>query len=70
MMMGFWFVSSFFGNYMSGYLGTFWERWSKSAFFIMLAGISIATGVLMIALYAPLKKAIGDENKVHTDNVL
>lgn len=64
MMMGFWFISSFFGNYMSGYLGIFWERWTKSAFFIMLGGISIATGVLMIALYAPLKKAIGDENSV------
>jgi POT family proton-dependent oligopeptide transporter len=65
MMMGFWFVSSFFGNYMSGYLGTYWEKMTHSHFFVMLAGISIATGVLMVLLYAPLKKAIGDENKVH-----
>jgi proton-dependent oligopeptide transporter, POT family len=64
MMMGFWFISSFFGNYMSGYLGTYWEIWSKELFFIVLAGISLATGVLMLVLYAPLKRAIGDENQV------
>ena len=62
LMMGMWFVSSFFGNYLSGYLGTYWEKMSKTSFFVMLAGISFATGVAMIALMAPLKKAIGDEN--------
>ena len=65
MMMGFWFISSFFGNYLSGYLGTFWETMSKGSFFMMLAGISLATGVLMVALYAPLRRAIGDENRGH-----
>jgi POT family proton-dependent oligopeptide transporter len=62
LMMGFWLGSSFFGNYMSGFLGTYWEKMSHGAFFGMLAGISLATGVLMIVLYSPLKKAIGDEN--------
>jgi POT family proton-dependent oligopeptide transporter len=65
MMMGFWYLSSFFGNYMSGYLGTYWETMTKGSFFLMLAAISIVTGVLMVALYAPLKRAIGDENAVH-----
>jgi POT family proton-dependent oligopeptide transporter len=63
MMMGMWFLSSFFGNYASGVLATFDERMSKSAFFLMLAGISLATGVLMIVLYRPLQRAIGDENR-------
>jgi len=62
LMMGMWFISSFFGNYMSGLLGTLWEKMSKGAFFTMLSGLSIATGVLMIALMVPLRKAIGDEN--------
>jgi POT family proton-dependent oligopeptide transporter len=65
LMMGFWLGSSFFGNYMSGYLGTYWETMSHGAFFGMLAAISLATGALMIVLYSPLKKAIGDENAVH-----
>jgi POT family proton-dependent oligopeptide transporter len=62
-MMGMWFLSSFFGNYMSGYLATFANRMSNSAFFLLLATISLATGVLMIVLYLPLKRAIGDENE-------
>jgi POT family proton-dependent oligopeptide transporter len=62
MMMGMWFLSSFFGNYMSGFLATFANKMSNSSFFALLAGISLATGVLMIVLYAPLRKAIGDEN--------
>jgi POT family proton-dependent oligopeptide transporter len=65
LMMGFWLGSSFFGNYLSGYLGTYWEKWSHVTFFVVLGGISIATGVLMVVLYAPLRKAIGDENQVH-----
>ena len=67
MMMGMWFLSSFFGNYASGYLATFANTMSNSAFFFLLAVISLLTGVLMIALYSPLKRAIGDENEVATD---
>jgi POT family proton-dependent oligopeptide transporter len=62
MMMGMWFLSSFAGNYLSGYIGTFWDKMSKEAFFILLSALSAVTGVLMVALYRPLKKAIGDEN--------
>jgi len=65
MMMGFWYLSSFFGNYLCGFLGTFWEKMSKGTFFMMLAGISIAAGVLMVLVYSPLRKAIGDENRAH-----
>jgi proton-dependent oligopeptide transporter, POT family len=61
-MMGMWFLSSFFGNYLSGFVATYANKMSSSSFFLMLAGISIATGVLMIVLYLPLKKAIGDED--------
>jgi POT family proton-dependent oligopeptide transporter len=67
LMMGFWLGSSFFGNYLSGYLGTYWEKWSHVTFFVVLGGISIATGVLMVVLYAPLRKAIGDENQAHAE---
>ena len=64
MMMGVWYLSSFLGNYASGYLATFASRMSNSSFFLMLAGISLATGALMLAVYAPLRRAIGDENAV------
>jgi POT family proton-dependent oligopeptide transporter len=63
MMMGMWFLSSFFGDYLSGYLATFANRMSNSTFFLMLAGISLATGALMILVYKPLQRAVGDENE-------
>jgi POT family proton-dependent oligopeptide transporter len=63
MMMGFWFISSFFGNYLSGLLGTLWEKIPKTLFFVILAGIALGTGVMMLLLYLPLRRAIGDENK-------
>jgi proton-dependent oligopeptide transporter, POT family len=68
MMMGMWFLSSCVGDYLSGYLATYTHKMSSSMFFIMLSGISLATGVLMILFYAPLKKAIGDENAITNED--
>ncbi len=66
MLMGVWFLSSFFGNYASGFLGSFWEKMSKESFFILLSAISIAAGLAILAIYKPLKKAIG-HGKVDVD---
>jgi POT family proton-dependent oligopeptide transporter len=62
MMMGMWFISSFVGNYLSGYLGTYWEKMSKTAFFVMMAALALATGAAMIALAKPLKRALEGED--------
>jgi POT family proton-dependent oligopeptide transporter len=62
MMMGMWFLSSFFGDYLSGYLATFKQTMSSTTFFAMQAGLSLVTGVAIVAMLVPLKKAIGDEN--------
>jgi POT family proton-dependent oligopeptide transporter len=59
MLMGMWFLSSFFGNYLCGYLGAFWEKMSHASFFLMLTGLACGAGVCMFALLVPLKKAIG-----------
>jgi len=59
MLMGIWFLSSFGGNYLAGYLGTFWERMSKESFFLMLSVLALAAGLGMLAVLRPLKKAIG-----------
>jgi POT family proton-dependent oligopeptide transporter len=59
MMMGVWFLSSFFGNYLSGYLGTFWEKMPREKFFLLMFALSFATGLAFFALLKPLKKAIG-----------
>lgn len=62
MMMGFWYLSSFLGNWLCGVLGAYWELMTKGSFFLLLAGISLVTALLMVALHAPLRRAIGDEN--------
>jgi POT family proton-dependent oligopeptide transporter len=67
MMMGVWFLSSFFGNYLSGYLGTFWEKMSKENFFLLMFALSFAAGLAFFALLKPLKKAIGHGKQTATD---
>ncbi len=57
MMMGVWFLSSFFGNYLSGYLGTFWGKMPREHFFLLLCGLSFAAGLAFFALIKPLQKA-------------
>jgi len=59
MMMGMWFMSSFFGDYLCGYIGAYWEKMSHANFFLLLMTLSCASGLCMFALLKPLKKAIG-----------
>lgn len=66
MLMGFWFLSSFFGNYMCGFLGIFWEKMSKENFFLMLTVLSAISAVAMWAVIRPLNKALG-ENQPRPD---
>lgn len=61
MMMGMWFLSSFFGNYLTGYLGTFYETMSKNNFFLMLSAMGIGTGIIFTLVKAPLERIIGRE---------
>ena len=58
-MMGFWYLSSFFGNYLTGYLGTFYDTMPKDRFFLMLTLIAVATGGTIMLLRRPLERAIG-----------
>jgi len=58
MLMGMWFLSSFFGNYLSGYIGSFYEQMPKDDFFMLLAVLGMATGLAIFALKSPLEKAL------------
>lgn len=60
-MMGLWFMSSFFGNYLTGYLGTFYETMPKDQFFMMLCGLGVGAGVVFFIVARPLQKAIGSK---------
>jgi hypothetical protein len=62
MMMGMWFISSFVGNYLAGYIGTYWTKMGKPSFFLLLTALAFLSGLSMLAVMVPLKKALGDEN--------
>jgi POT family proton-dependent oligopeptide transporter len=59
MMMGMWLASSFFGNFASGWIGTFYDDMSKTSFFLLLCAIGVGTGAAMWAFNKPLKRALG-----------
>ncbi len=59
MLMGMWYMANFFGNYLSGYIGTFYEKMSRESFFLLLAAMGIAAGFAIFGLQRPLKNAVG-----------
>jgi POT family proton-dependent oligopeptide transporter len=61
MLMGLWFLSIFFGNYLAGYIGTYYEKMPKEAFFLLLTGMGVAAASAIFAVRRPLKNAIGNK---------
>jgi POT family proton-dependent oligopeptide transporter len=55
MMMGVWYLSSFVGNYTTGYLGTFYEKMPHTEYFLLLAVIGVVAGVVLLAIRRPLR---------------
>jgi POT family proton-dependent oligopeptide transporter len=58
MMMGVWLATIFVGNFLAGYLGSFWSTMHKPAFFVMIAAIAFAAGVTIWAFDRPLRAAL------------
>jgi POT family proton-dependent oligopeptide transporter len=54
-MMGCWLATSFIGNLLAGYLGTFWSTMGRVEFFLLCAGIIAVAGVVIWLFNAPLK---------------
>lgn len=66
MLMGVWFLSSFFGNYLSGVLGTFWESMPHETFFLLLMLLGIGDGVAIWVIGRPLEMVLAkDDEEVH-----
>lgn len=62
-IMGVWMMSWAAGQLFCGFIGSFYEKMPKDQFFGYIALMCFATGIVMIALLKPLKRAIGGENQ-------
>ena len=60
MLMGLWLATSFTGNFIAGWLGSFWSSMDKTMFFLMIAGIAAVAGAVILAFDRPLKSVIKD----------
>jgi POT family proton-dependent oligopeptide transporter len=60
MLMGLWLATSFTGNFIAGWLGSFWSTMDKSMFFLMIAGIAMIAGAVILAFDRPLRGVIKD----------
>jgi POT family proton-dependent oligopeptide transporter len=63
MMMGVWFLANFIGNYMTGYLGTFYEKMPKDQFFLMLTSIAVIAGVILLLMSKSLDKVVSAHDR-------
>jgi POT family proton-dependent oligopeptide transporter len=58
MMMGVWLANIFVGNFLAGWLGSFWSGMDKAAFFLMIAVIATLAGVAIWFCQRPLHGAL------------
>jgi len=68
MMMGLWFITSFTGNLLEGYIGSFFSQMDKVHFFLLCAGIGAAAGVVTWLFDRPLRPIL--EGKAAEPHVL
>ena len=59
LMMGLWLATSFAGNLIAGWLGSFWSAMDKVSFFLMLAGLAALAGIVIFAFNRPLRSVLG-----------
>jgi proton-dependent oligopeptide transporter, POT family len=60
MLMGVWLATSFVGNFIAGWLGSFWESMDKAHFFLVIATIAAAASGAILIFNRPLKTVLVD----------
>ena len=58
LMMGLWLATSFTGNLLAGWLGSFWSAMDKVSFFLMLGGLAALAGIVIFAFNRPLRGSL------------
>ena len=60
MLMGVWFLSNFFGNYLAGYIGGYYEVLGVRSFFILMTAMAGFAGFVLVIAARPLRKLISN----------
>jgi proton-dependent oligopeptide transporter, POT family len=60
LVMGCWMVTSFTGNFLAGWLGSFWSRMGRIEFFLTTAVIAALAGITISACNRALAKITGE----------
>jgi POT family proton-dependent oligopeptide transporter len=68
MMMGLWFITSFTGNLLQGYIGSFFSAMDKTHFFLLCACIGGVAGAVTWLFDRPLRSVL--ESRPPVDSVL
>jgi proton-dependent oligopeptide transporter, POT family len=55
MLMGLWLATSFIGNFIAGWLGSFWSGMDKAHFFLMIAAVAAVASAVIFAFNRPLR---------------
>ena len=58
MMMGMWFITSFTGNLLQGYIGSYFSRMDKVSFFLLCAGLGLIAALVTWVFERPLRSII------------
>jgi proton-dependent oligopeptide transporter, POT family len=58
MLMGLWLATSFTGNFLAGWLGSFWSGMDKTMFFLMMAAVAAVAGAVIFAFDRPIESVI------------
>ncbi|MGB8902081.1 MAG: MFS transporter, partial [Methylocella sp.] len=54
-MMGLWLGTSFIGNFVAGWLGSFWTSMDTVSFFAVIAAVAASAGMVIWSFNRPLK---------------
>ena len=57
-MMGVWLLSSFFGNTMTGIIGSYYEKMGEQNFFGLMVVMSLVAGAILLVMSKLLKKTV------------
>jgi len=55
LMMAVWLGTSFGGNLLAGFLGSYWSAMAKPAFFLMITAIAALAGIIIALFRRPLR---------------